>query len=56
MTDTKQVERLIEINEDFATAKRLADTLRDPSKGMHAQPVESRVNEECWNVRLVINP
>lgn len=53
MTDTKQVERLIEINEDFATAKRLADTLRDPSKGMHAQPVE---NGKCWNVRLVINP
>ena len=50
-----QVTRLIELNEDFATANNFALDLRAPHKGMHAQPVESKVNTECWNVHLIIN-
>jgi hypothetical protein len=51
----KSIERIIELNESHVTAKNFALDLRNPEKGMHAEPVESRVNEECWNVRLVIN-
>ena len=50
-----RIERLIELNEDYRTAKNFAIDLHCPEKGMHAEAVESRVNEECWNVRLVIN-
>lgn len=50
-----QIERLIEINEDHQTARNFALDLRNPKTGVHAQAVESKVNEECWNVRLVIN-
>ena len=50
-----QIERLIELNEDHHTATMFALDLRDPEKGMHAKAVESSVNEECWNVRLVIS-
>lgn len=50
-----QIERLIEINEDYQTATFFAFDLRNPETGVHAKPVESRVNEECWNVRMVIN-
>lgn len=50
-----QIERLIEINADYQTAVYFAFDLRNPETGVHAQPVESRVNEECWNVRMVIN-
>ncbi len=51
----KSISRIVELNEDYQTAKNFALDLRNPSKGMHAQAVESRVNVECWNVRLVIN-
>ena len=51
----KQIERLIELNEDYRTATNFAIDLRNPKTGVHAQPVESRQNTECWNVRLVIN-
>lgn len=51
----KRIERIVELNEDYQTAKNFALDLRNPEKGMHAEPLESRANEECWNVRLVIN-
>lgn len=50
-----QIERFVELNEDYQTAANFALDLRNPKNGMHAQAVESRVNTECWNVRLVIN-
>jgi hypothetical protein len=51
----KQITRLIELNEDYNTATNFALDIRNPKTGMHAQAVESGVNTECWNVRLVIN-
>lgn len=50
-----RIERIVELNESHRTATNFAIDLRNPEKGMHAQAVESKVNEDCWNVRLVIN-
>lgn len=50
-----QVERIIELNESHMTALNFALDLRNPATGVHATPVESKVNEECWNVKMVIN-
>jgi len=51
-----QIEKIIELNADYRTAVNFAIDLRNPKNGIHAQAVESRVNEDCWNVRMVINP
>ena len=50
-----RIERIVELNEDYQTAKNFALDLRNPEKGMHAEALESLANTECWNVRLVIN-
>jgi hypothetical protein len=50
-----RIERIVELNEDYQTAKNFALDLRNPEKGMHAAAIESLANVECWNVKLVIN-
>ena len=51
-----QIERIIELHSSYHEASDFASDLRNPTTGMHAEPVKHMFGKvQCWNVKLVIN-